>query len=590
MLLGGWGERALALLDAAHGTRLERVGRLAVVGAEGAGEGGWRCWLSGRLGNAAELGAELGLPGAGATALATAAHERSGPAAIDLLRGSFVLVAADRERERASVARDHLGGRPLVHVRVGDGVLFAEHEHQLLEVLPSVPGPDRLALWHWLERGGIPPGRTLYEGICRVPPGHRLLLSSAGVELERYWAPSYDGTISGSREEIAGRLREEAFAAIDRAAGEERIGVRLSGGLDSACVAAGLATRGGADGALALAAVFPGQPETDERTLIEATAEHTGLALEQVRFEGEPAVLGPALRHLERWRLPPGSPNLFVWDELAALARQRGVVAMLDGEGGDELFGLAPYLIADALAAGRPGRAWSLAGAIPGIGERPAARLRLRALRVFGIGGLVPTSARRWRRRRAASRDGASLLPSPALLALAEIDPSPSAAGLDGPRWWRSLAADLAAGGEAFDVSAQLRRQAVAGGVDGRHPFLFDRDLVEAVLASPPQLQFDPVRDRALLREGLRGRIPEQVRGRYAKSRFTPLLVGALAGAEGEWAAGLLADREAPIRAYLRESSLELLLARRGTRTSPAEALRLWRVIAADAWLRSLGG
>ena len=233
-----------------------------------------------------------------------------------------------------SVARDHLGARPLVYTRVGDGVLFAEHEHQILDLLPTAPGPDRLAVEHWIERGGIPPGRTLYEGISRLPPAHRLLLSRDGVAVERYWAPRYEGTLEGSREEVVERLRAEAFAAVDRAAGTDRVAVRLSGGLDSACVAAGLAARGaGADGSLALAAVFPGQAETDESELIAATARQTGLELEQVRFEGPAPVLDSALGHIERWRLPPASPNLFVWEPVAALARERGVTAMLDGEG-----------------------------------------------------------------------------------------------------------------------------------------------------------------------------------------------------------------------------------------------------------------
>ncbi len=397
--------------------------------------------------------------------------------------------------------------------------------------------------------------------------------------------------MTGSREEIAERLRLEAFAAVDRAADSDRVAVRLSGGLDSACVAAGVAARRPVAGApLALAAVFPGRAETDERELIEATARLTGLELHQIGFEGPAPILAPALRHIERWRLPPGSPNLFVWEPVAALAREHGVTAMLDGEGGDELFGLAPYLIADALRRGRLGRVWSLTGGIPGMGVHPDPRVRLRALRVFGIGGLAPARARRWRRRRAATRVESSLLTERGRLALAELDERGGEADLDGPLWWRALAADLSAGGEAFDVAGHLRRAAVDSGVDGRHPFLFDRGLVEAVLANPPQLQFDPTRDRALLRDALRGRIPEQVRGRYAKSHFTPLLVAALTGADGETLAGALSDPAAPIRGFVRPEALNRLLGGRKGEMSGAQALRLWRVGIADAWLRALEG
>jgi asparagine synthase (glutamine-hydrolysing) len=448
-----------------------------------------------------------------------------------------------------------------------------------------------MAVEHWVERGGVPPGRTLYEGIRRLPPAHRLALTRSGVTVERYWRPQYEGTLAGSHEEVAERLRTAAFAAVDRAAGADRVAVRLSGGLDSACVAAGLAARGPAAGrALALAAVFPGRAETDERELIEATAGHTGLALERISFDGPASLLAPAQRHIERWRLPPSSPNLFVWEPLAALARSRGVEAMLDGEGGDELFGLAPYLIADTLRRGRLGQAWSLAGAIPGVGQHPDPRLRLRALRVFGLGGLVPGGLRRRRRRRAVSRAQGSLLNHRALLALADLDAEATGERLDGPLWWRSLAADLVGGGESFDVSGHLRRAAVAGGVDGRHPFLFDRELAEAVLANPPRLQFDPIRDRALLRDALRGQIPERVRSRYAKSHFTPLLVAALDGAEGAVLAAALSRPQAPIRAFLQAEPLDRLLARQGAGLAGGTALQFWRVGVADAWLRAFEG
>ncbi len=113
-----------------------------------------------------------------------------------------------------------------------------------MELLPSTPGPDRLALARWIERGSVPPGRTLFEGIRRLPPAHRVVLSADAVAIEPYWRPRYEGTAAGSREEVAERLREAAFAAVGRAAeGAHRPAVSLSGGLDSACVAAGLAAR-----------------------------------------------------------------------------------------------------------------------------------------------------------------------------------------------------------------------------------------------------------------------------------------------------------------------------------------------------------
>ena len=358
------GEEATGLLaEAARSRRAATGGRWSARRA-GASEAGWRCWLSGRLTNADEWAGASRPPSPASRRRARPRPARS--PACDLLRGSFVVVAAERRAGQAVVARDQLGGRPLVYAELGDGALFAEHERELLALLPTAPGPDRLcARRTGSTRGGLPAGRTLYDGHRAAAAGAPAAALGRGRSRSSATGrPRYEGTVAGSR---GGGRRSvcatEAFAAVDPGRrGATAPAVRLSGGLDSACVAAGLAARGAAEGgALALAAVFPGRPETDERELIEATARHAGLdagagPLRRRRFDLAPGAaphraLAPAARLAQPLRLGAGRRR---WRASAAST------AMLDGEGGDELFGLAPYLIADAPArragCARPGR------------------------------------------------------------------------------------------------------------------------------------------------------------------------------------------------------------------------------------------
>jgi asparagine synthase (glutamine-hydrolysing) len=587
-LVGAWGGPAIALLERSvqrDGQVLDRAGELAVKGATGADNGQWRAWTIGRLTNAPELSERLGAPpGEDLPALLARAHAQLGAGACEHLHGTFLVAATDGER--ALVIRDQLGGRPLLYARVGSGLLFAEQARDILDLLPGTPTPDRMALMQWIDRGTLPPGRTLHDGLRRVPPAHRLVLSRRAVEVERYWLPRYEGLLTDSRETLAERLRVEAFAAVERAAvGSRRPALRLSGGLDSACLAAGLAaSKGPASDALAFGAVFPEQPETDERELIEATARHTGLALELVACAEHVSALSPALEHIARWRVPPASPNLFVWEPVMAITRGLGVDMMLDGEGGDELFGLAPRLIADQLRRGRFAAAWSLTGRIPGMGAHPDARTRLRALRRFGVGPLIPNHVRR--RRRAGLHLPGSLLKPADTLALVELETQATEPELDGPFWWRDLADDLINGNEAFDASAHLQRETIDGGVERRHPFMYDIELVRTVLTIPPALQFDPLRDRALLRDALAGRIPEEVRTRYSKSFFTPLLHNAL-HTEGEALTRRLACAEAPIRAYVSGAALDRLLAAVAAGGETRRTRQLWQACMADTWLRA---
>lgn len=551
-------------------------------------EGSWFIWLFGEPEDRGALTARFGLRTRGGlpAAFARALGELGDPAC-ELLCGRFVVVALDRTRDRCLVVRDQLGAQPLVHTHVADGILFAEHERELLDLLPRTPSPDRLSLLQWIDSGLTPQGCTLYEGLQRLPAGHRLILGEAHASVERWWNLRYQGTEAGTATMLAERLREAAFGAVGRAAaGSRRPAVELSGGLDSACVAAGLSAIGRADGrALAIAGTFSDYPVTDESELIEATARHAHLTLESIAFNEASSMLAPALEHIARWRLPPATPNLFLWKPAMARARELGVDVMLDGEGGDELFGLAAYLIADMLRAGRLPTAWSLSGRIPGIGLDPDRRVRMRVLRHYGLRPLVPDAVKRYREARRARHSG-SIVPRADARALAEMQMPSAGDRRDGPLWWRFQAESMIDLHDLFDMGAHFRREAVDEAIDMRHPFLYDLRLTEAALRLPPRAQFDPVRDRPLLREALTGLIPEAVRARHSKSHFSPLVLAGICAEE----AGLiepLRRADAPVRAYVAQAALERQISVSPDQRSMLGAGSLWRVAIANRWLLS---
>lgn len=585
--------RAGELLGRAGGRRgesIQRVGELATLTAPAVVGERWSCWLFGRpedrgaLTARFGLGADRDLPTAFAAALA-----ELGEAAIELLCGRFVAVALERDRERCVVARDQLGAQPLVYARVADGVLFAEHERDILDMLPHAPGADRLALVQWVENGLTLPGRTLYEGIQRLPAGHRLILERTSVRVERWWNLRYQGTDQGDATTLGEHLREESFSAVGRAAaGAERPAVKLSGGLDSACVAAGLTANGFADGrGLAIAGTFPDDPEADESALIDATARHTRLPLQTVAFDPASSMLAPALAHIARWRVPPATPNLFLWQPVIASAHELGADRMLDGEGGDELFGLAPYLIADMIRKGRLPTAWKLSGRIPGIGLQPGRQVRLRVLRHYGLSPLLPTAVRRRRQARAGRTASANAIVTPAdAQALIELQIAAERDRRDGPTWWRRQAEGLIDMRDLLDMGAHFRREAADAEIDVRHPLLYDIRLVEVALRLPPRAQFDPVRDRPLLRDALSGVVPEAVRTRYQKSHFSALVMAGIQAGEADLIEPLR-QPDARIRAYVATDALDRKLDVHPSQRQLLAAGSLWRVAIANQWLSS---
>lgn len=160
----------------------------------------------------------------------------------------------------------------------------------------------------------------------------------------------------------------------------------------------------------AYSAVFPTHASADESQAIALTRRVLGLSGVQLALRGGSA-LAAALEFMEEWPVPPASPNWFIWAPLMRRAAAYGMVALLDGEGGDELFEASPALLADLLRAGRPVSAMRMARRIPGMGNRPPARWIARALRQYGLRAALPRDLHLLlRRSRGSERPGARRL------------------------------------------------------------------------------------------------------------------------------------------------------------------------------------
>jgi asparagine synthetase B (glutamine-hydrolysing) len=600
VLLGSWGASGhdrLSVAAQARGLELVHDGALSLAAPPGslveAQAGPWRVWIAGRI-DAVDPPLTAAPAFGGPAAVAAAALERLGAEGQGRLYGAYLLVAHDLRTQTAWVSHDHLGARTLVHTASDRGTLFAEEVADLLSLMPATPVPDRLALLHWIDRRTLPGDRSLYESVHRLAPGFRLELTASGDARPRpFWRPVYREPDLTSAEQSAAAVREHAFAAVRRAAsGLGNPGVKLSGGLDSACVAAGLAACAEGRTPVALAGVFPDYPEADESVLIEQTARAVGIKLVTV-VHGATEVFAPVTGYIRRWAVPPWSPMTAVWDPLMAAARSAQIDGLLDGEGGDELFGFTPQLIADRLLCGRLLSAWRLSGQLPGVGANPSVELRLRILRNHGVATALPPRARWLRRRISGShRYPSQLLFPPDASRLLAADEAWAWRRADGPLWWRAALDGLVRDPHRVDANAELRHTALDAGVERRHPFLHDALLVEAMLARPPEQLFDPIRTRPLLRDGLKGIIPDTVRSRFAKSHFTDLISDSMAGPEGVALVSQLADPQAPIRAYVRSRPLDELAAIGTTSGIQRHQLstNLFRLASVNAWLLHLEG
>jgi asparagine synthase (glutamine-hydrolysing) len=503
----------------------------------------------------------------------------SWPATLRAARGAFAIVAWDGRR--VMLARDHLGARPLFYA-VHNAVLHAASEvSMLLRMLPTRPAPDLEALARWLASHTPAGGTALFTGVHVLPPAHALTLDATSWRLERYWTPvARTGLEDASADEAAALLRDAVRSAVRPYVAQA--GVLLSGGLDSSVVLACAAAEAQAAEApppAAFSVAFPQRAELDETATSCAVAAHCRTPWQRVAA-ARGTVMPYVAAHLDRFALPLENPNGAFFGPALAAAAGDGIGALLDGEGGDELFGCEPLLLADQLRRGDVRAAWRLACSLPGTGGRIDRRSAAVIMRRWILPGLLPPAAGRVVRRLRHPRAAAG----------------PASDG----RWWRAseprwrahLAWLLTDWRADLGVQDRLRRAAALAGVDGAHPLL-DVDLIELVLGLAPELAFDPQLDRPLLRRAMRGWLPEPVRLRPDKVFFTPLVLDALTGSDRANAEQILGAGRLELASVVDPSrARELWAAGPAAHSAGAWAwsLEAWRLLAAEIWLRGEAG
>ena len=303
-----------------------------------------------RLTERDDLARELGL-GADAlrmsdAAIAAAAIERWHEEAFDRIYGAFAVAAWDTEQRRLLLARDHIGQKPLFF-HAGEE-LFAFASMPIgLHAVPAVPrGPDIEGIKRFLAVENLSPGKTHYEGIGRVMPGHYAIVGPEGVAQVRYWQPDLTPLSLSSHQAYVDAFAEHLERAVAAAlrGGGAHVAAHLSSGFDSTAVATTAARQLAKAGATLVAytsapregcdKTLPGRL-ADESALASATAAmHPNIEHVVVRSNRTP------LENLGRTASIYGAPvlnicNMTWFDPINDDAAGRGITVLLESSMGN---------------------------------------------------------------------------------------------------------------------------------------------------------------------------------------------------------------------------------------------------------------
>lgn len=480
-------------------------------------------------------------------------YARRGEAGLAQVRGMFALAIWDGTG--LVLARDPLGARTLFYAKA-DGIWGAASALRVLRRWPALPVRiDASGVAAFLTFAYLPGERTLLEGVREVLPGTTVRLGTDGArEVRSYWEPK-EAIAEGI--DHARRLREllEQAVASRLPAGEE-VGVFLSGGLDSSSITA-LAQRLH-DRPVQTYAINFGHELPNELAYSGLVASHCGTRHRVLTFSGEQIAehLPEAIAQLDCLVGDPlTAPNLL----LARTAAADGLRVILNGEGGDPVFGGPKNL---------PMILFELERTDPSPFARAHAYLRS---------------------YRKCFEDLPQLLTPEALRALGEAPPleelvSPYLESARMPSYLNRLLYTNTRTKGAHHILTKVERLTSSCGVEGRAP-LFDRALVDFAFAIPTELKLAGTSEKWILKRATEDLLPGTIVHRPKSGMRVPVQHW-LRGPLRRLSDDLLLGARAQSRGLFRPELIRAWLAGEGS-LWPRHGAKLWLLLSLELWLRS---
>jgi asparagine synthase (glutamine-hydrolysing) len=545
------------------------------------------------------------------------AYEQWGDDAVDRFRGMFAFALWDARRRRMLLVRDRLGIKPLYWARAGHTLLFGSEIKALLAsgLIPAVA--NTRALPELLSTRYISGTDTMFAGISKLLPGHRLVFERGDVSVTQYWdIPVVDDYSSVTdRSSVAGqssvvghtsvasqktRAQRIDFVEEFRALLEESVRLRLmsdvplgmflSGGIDSSAIGALMARM--IDRPIKTFSVGFQDRAFNELGYARDVATAIGADSHEVVIDDRDffGALPRLVWHEDEPIAHPSSVPLYF---VSKLAREH-VTVVLTGEGSDELlagYGKYPRIalnwragtvyermlpkavrevVANRIVPGLPGRAGRMARrSFLAMDRTPESMFldNFAAMRLADQQVLLQTGS-----ARDGDRDGA-YAPS-----MAWFNRPPAGSSL----LTRLLYADM----KTYLVELLMKQDqmSMATSIESRVPFL-DHKLVEFSSTMPDEWKLSGWTTKRVLREAMKGILPEPILSR-PKMGFPVPFARWTREHWSEPIRDVLLDRRTRERGIIdADAAAALLRDHQSGRTDGWD--RLWMLLNLEIWFRT---
>jgi asparagine synthase (glutamine-hydrolysing) len=428
------------------------------------------------------------------------------------MRGMFGVALWNDAEERLVLARDRMGIKPLYFTRRGDDLYFGS-ELKAIFVHPEIDRTLSLGgLDCYLSLNYVPCPWTLVDGIEKLPPGHWMEWRRGALRTECYWQLPFRAEERWNTRDACAELdRLLRQSVAEHLLSDVPLGVWLSGGIDSSTVLH-YAVEASTARMQTFSISFRGY-SFDERRYIREVANHYGSDHHELDISDQEDLPG-AIEQFAYYSDEPSADAgaLPVW-LLSRLTKRHATVA-LSGEGADELFG--GYLTHRASILARSVRRfprWALRMAHTAVERFPVSDEKIgfeyKAKRFLEGCALAPERAHVYWNGTFSEGEKRRLSRVPLPGALSTILGDLAAAGdyLPAYLWFdqRYFLPD--------DILTKVDRISMAHALEVRPPFL-DHRIVEFANSLPPELRIRGSRQKVILKELMRRKLPPAVLSR----------------------------------------------------------------------------
>jgi asparagine synthase (glutamine-hydrolysing) len=448
------------------------------------------------------------------TEVILAAYRQWGVSSVERFRGMFALAIWDARSRELFLARDRAGKKPLYYRLDHDGIAFASEAKAFLAEPGFEPRVDPTAIWHYLSYQYVPAPQSAFHGVSKLPPAHYLLVRNGRVTVNRYWKLSYKAKPSISPEDAERHLLQLLDESVRlRMISDVPVGVFLSGGVDSATIAA-LAARAG-QGRIKTFSIGFREEAFNELEYARLVASQYDTEHHEFLVEPDAVAILPSLvwHYGEPFADSSAIPTFY----LAQLARRHVTVALC-GDGGDENFAGYERYRALLLSARLPHVLRALAPALGralGAGRAaPSRSWRSRAQRFLESNAAEPAARyARWMMHFDAGLKRELCTP-----AFAAAAGEPDSAGLLLDQFDASDAESLLDRVLDLDVNNYLPDDllvkvdvaTMSVGLEARAPFI-DHHVMEFAASLPPELKLRGATGKYLLKRAVRDLLPPRI-------------------------------------------------------------------------------